>query len=111
MSDCRPVYTPFLKENVYTEESNETVFPYREAIGAWIYLTAGIKPDQAYAVSGFLSRKLENPCKEDWIKVNHVFRYIASSKQKCIIYKSDYKPGVLECFSNADFGGCMQIDR
>ncbi|GBM79368.1 hypothetical protein AVEN_32977-1 [Araneus ventricosus] len=40
-----------------------------------------------------------------------VFGYIASSKQKCNIYRSSYKPGVLQCFSDADFGGCMQTDR
>lgn len=44
-------------------------------------------------------------------KVKHVFRYVASSKQKRIIYKSDYTPGVLECFIYADFGGCMPLDR
>lgn len=111
MSDCRPVHTPILKEKeVCTEETNETEFPYREAVGALMYLMMGTRPDLAYSIS-VLSRKLENPSKEDWMKVKRIFRYIASSMQKCIIYKSGFKPGVLECFSDADFGGCMQTGR
>ncbi|XP_035229654.1 secreted RxLR effector protein 161-like [Stegodyphus dumicola] len=111
MSDCRPVHTPILKDKVvYTEEVNETDIPYREAVGALMYLMMGTRPDLAYSIS-VLSRKLENPSKEDWIKVKRVFRYIANSKQKCIIYKSGYKPGILECFSDADFVGCIQTGR
>ena len=111
MSDCRPVHTPILKgKEECTEEVNDSKFPYREAVGALMYLMMGTRPDLAYSIS-VLSRKLENPSKEDWIKVKRVFRYVANSKAKGIVYKSDYQSGVLESFSDADFGGCMQTGR
>ncbi|XP_071037895.1 uncharacterized protein [Parasteatoda tepidariorum] len=79
MSNCRPVHTPILKEeeSCTSEEESETVFPYREAVGALMYLMMGTRLDLAYAIS-VLSR---------------------------------YKIGILECFSDADFGGCTKTGR
>ncbi|GBO11554.1 hypothetical protein AVEN_246088-1 [Araneus ventricosus] len=60
-----------------------------------MFLIMRTRPDLAYAS----------------IHVKRVFRYIASSKEKCIIYRSSYKPGVLKCFSDANFGCCIQTGR
>ncbi|GBN83807.1 hypothetical protein AVEN_114897-1 [Araneus ventricosus] len=70
-----------------------------------MYFMMGTRPDFAYCVD-VLSRHLENPSTEDWITVKRVFSYIAGSYDKGIVYKYKYKPGLLECFSDADFGGC-----
>ncbi|GBO32964.1 Retrovirus-related Pol polyprotein from transposon TNT 1-94 [Araneus ventricosus] len=83
---------------------------YREAVGALMYLMIGTRPDLAYCV-GVLSRHLENPSTEDWITVKRVLRYIAGSYDKGIVYKHKYKQGLLECYSDADFGGCKASGR
>ncbi|XP_035231387.1 secreted RxLR effector protein 161-like [Stegodyphus dumicola] len=115
MEDCKPVSTPPILKEGLTEKkkedkSNREIFPYREAVGALMYLMLGTRPDLAYCV-GILSRYLENPSKDDWKKVKRVFRYIAGSLTKGVTYKNKYKPGILECYSDADFGGCQETGK
>lgn len=112
MEKSNPVSTPMIKENSSVDKTNEShdKFPYREAVGALMYLMVGTRPDLAYSI-GVLSRHLENPSMEDWQRVKRVLRYLAGSLDKGIVYKHDYKPGILECFSDADFGGCKESGR
>ncbi|XP_055920226.1 uncharacterized protein LOC129951889 [Eupeodes corollae] len=70
----------------------------------------GTRPDLAYSV-GFLSRSLENPTREDITRVKRVFRYISGTLDLGIEYRKDFKEGILECFSDADFGGCKSTGR
>ncbi|GBO18246.1 Retrovirus-related Pol polyprotein from transposon TNT 1-94 [Araneus ventricosus] len=113
MEHSKPVSTPMLKESTNIEKSDEQNskrFPYREAVGALMYLMIGTRPDLAYCV-GVLSRHLENPPTEDWMTVKRVLRYIAGSYDKGIVYKHKYKQGLLECYTDADFGGCKASGR
>lgn len=75
-----------------------------------MYLMLGTRPDLAYSV-GFLSRNLENPTEEDIVRVKRVFRYIAGTMNMGIIYRSSIDSGILKCFSDADFGGCIATGR
>ncbi|GBN51950.1 Retrovirus-related Pol polyprotein from transposon TNT 1-94 [Araneus ventricosus] len=112
MEYCKTVSTPILEESTNIEKSNEQsskTFPYREAVGTLMHFMIGTRPDVAYCV--VLSRHLENPSTEDWITVKRVFSYIAGSYDKGIVYKHKYKPGLLECFSDADFRGCKVSGR
>ncbi|KAG5871371.1 hypothetical protein JTB14_028904 [Gonioctena quinquepunctata] len=74
-SDCKPISTPMLKgrEILETEKESKKVsnFPYRQAVGALMYLMLGTRPDLAYSI-GFLSRSLENPTAEDVAKVKRM---------------------------------------
>ena len=75
-----------------------------------MYLMLGTRPDLAYSV-GYLSRSLENPKSEDIMRVKTVFRYIAGTLKKGITYFQNYDVGILQCYSDADFGGCVQSGR
>jgi len=75
-----------------------------------MFLMSGTRPDLAYSV-GYLSRVLDKPMAEDVIRVKRVFRYLAGTINKGIVYKSDSSPGSLECYSDADFGGCTTTGR
>lgn len=106
-SNCRPVSTPIetdseiLKSGKVTEGTN---FPYRQAVGALMYLMVGTRPDLAYAIG------LENPTNDHVVKLKRVFRYISGT----INFGIAYKPGLakeLECYSDADFGGCTKTGR
>ncbi|KAG5869352.1 hypothetical protein JTB14_015119 [Gonioctena quinquepunctata] len=113
-SDCKPISTPMLKgrEILETEKENKKVtnFPHRQAVGALMYLMLGTRPDLAYSIR-FLSRSLENPTAEDVAKLKRVFRYIAGTLDLGIIYRPNLKRGTLECYSDADFGGCTKTGR
>ena len=113
-SDCKSVSTPMLKppaeKNEMKEESNAPKFPYRQAVGALMYLMVGTRPDLAYSV-GFLSRFLENPSTEDIVRVKRVLRYIKGTIDKGITYQVKGEKGVLKCYSDADFGGCVHTGR
>ncbi|KMQ86038.1 integrase core domain protein [Lasius niger] len=65
----------------------------------------GTRSDLAYSI-GFLSRSLENPSTEDIIKVKRVFRYIAGTTNIGIVYCPNANNGALDCYNDADFGGC-----
>ncbi|XP_075167632.1 uncharacterized protein LOC142239738 [Haematobia irritans] len=91
------------------EKVRESKFPYRQAVGGLMYLMLGSRPDLAYSI-GFLSRTLENPSSEDVMRVKRVFRYIAGTLSYGIAYDAKNNPK-LECFSDADFGGCMKTGR
>jgi hypothetical protein len=70
----------------------------------------GTRPDLAYSV-GYWSRVFDQPSTEDIIRVERVFRYLAGTINKGIVYKPDCKPGELECYSAADFGDCTTTGR
>ena len=112
--ECKPVSTPMLKSPETSQTGKDDVkkhnFPYRQAVGALMYLMLGTRPDLAYSV-GFLSRSLENPSTDDVARVKRVFRYIAETIDLGIVYSHKTETGKLECYSDADFGGCTKTGR
>ena len=111
--NCKSVATPMLKttESDSTKSGKADVdFPYRQAVGALMFLMTGTRPDLAYSV-GYLSRVLDKPTAEDVIRVKRVFRYLSGTVNKGIVYKPDCNTGTLECYSDADFSGCMTTGR
>lgn len=112
-AECKPVSVPILKGTECKsgkENEKESNYPYRQAVGVLMYLMLGTRPDLAYCI-GFLSRSLEKPSKEDIVKVKRVFRYLAGTIDLGIMYKSNAEKGVINCFSDADFGGCNETGR
>ena len=108
---CKVVATPMIKTDEKVESGKvEVNFPYRQAVGALMFLMTATRPDLAYSV-GYLSRVLDKPSTEDIVKVKRVFRYLAGTIKKGIVYKPDCKPEELECYSDADFGGCTTTRR
>lgn len=112
MANCKMVSTPITKEQNQPGKDDEPRtehFPYRQAVGALMYLMTGTRPDIAYAVS-VASRTLENPSWNDWIRVKRIFRYLQGTSSYGIIYRSDCK-GYLKGFSDADHGGDESTGR
>lgn len=74
-SECKPVSTPMLKgaeTSTPGKDDKARKFPYRQPVGALMYLMLGTRPDLAYSV-GFISRALENPTHEDIVRVKEFF--------------------------------------
>jgi len=112
--DCKTVSTPMLpipeSSNSGKAPEKESTYPYRQAVGALMYLMLGSRPDLAYSV-GFLSRSLENPTTEDIARLKRVFRYIAGTLDLGITYRKNTEKGVFESYSDADFGECTKTGR
>jgi transposase InsO family protein len=118
MAGCRPVSTPMLRSSESgkvdrieeAEEADDVSFPYRQAVGAIMYLMLGSRPDLAYSI-GVLSRTLENPSKENVVALKRVLRYLAGSIESGIIYTRTGSEGILEGYSDSDYGGCCHTGR
>lgn len=89
------------------EQSKQHNFPYRQAIRVLMYLMLGTRLDLAYS-GGYLSRSLDNPSIEDVAKVKRAFRYVAGTLKLGILYRPNINKDILECYSDADFGGCLK---
>lgn len=111
MENCKVVGTPILKDSTagLREDISKEKFPYRQAVGALAYLMVGTRPDIAYSV-GVVSRHLENPTREDVVKVKRILRYLQGTMDWGIQYKRGCKES-LRCYSDADHGGDMESDR
>ncbi|CAB0020139.1 unnamed protein product [Nesidiocoris tenuis] len=83
MENCKPVSTPMVKEDKAADQKTKDTgvpeegpkFPYRQAVGALMYLMVSTRPDIAFSV-GVVSRSLENPTESDIVKVKRIFRYL-----------------------------------
>lgn len=60
-------------------------YPYREAIGALLYLANCSRPDIAFAVS-VLARYASEPTTRHWTGVKQLFRYLAKTKDYGLLY-------------------------
>jgi hypothetical protein len=110
--NCKSVATPMIKnlEDSFESGKVESNFPYRELVGALMFLMTGTRPDLAYSV-GYLSRVLDKSTTEDIVRAKRVLRYVAGTIDKGIVYQPRYNPGILECYSDADFAGCNSTGR
>lgn len=69
MDNCRAVSTPIIDPSQNRSVPKEdNGFPYRQAVGALMYLMVSTRPDIAFAV-GVASRALENPTADDILRV------------------------------------------
>lgn len=108
MNNSNKVATPCDRTECNDSKPIESQVPYREAIGCLMYLTAGTRPDIAYAVSK-AARSMESPTQNDWTMVKRIFKYLRGTSTYGILYKID--GSTLQVYSDADFGGCSKTRR
>ena len=118
---CKPVGTPMLRSSEAGKVGKEDGlagrkpvssedFPYRQAVGALMYLMLGTRPDLAFSI-GVLSRSLENPSSENVMMLKRVLRYIAGTMNFGIFYGRSGEKSILEAYSDSDYGGCLETGR
>lgn len=112
MYECNPVKTPGELQNKKVNNSieNEEIDNgfYREIIGALMYLVVGTRPDIANTVSR-LAQFVNKPCKQNWLGVKRILRYLAGTTKLGIFYTKKTKPMIGYC--DADWGGCLEDRR
>ena len=62
--------------------------PYREAVGALMYVSMGTRPDITFAVST-IAQFLDNPAWVHWEAVKRIFRYLKGTKTLELVYGND----------------------
>jgi hypothetical protein len=106
MADCKPFMTPVApgsKLPKLTSTSDLENFPYREAVGALLWLARIARPDIVYAVSD-LSKHCNAYNKEHVTAVKRVMRYLKGTPNLGVMYRKS--PSLtLELFIDANFGG------
>ncbi|UYV79715.1 hypothetical protein LAZ67_18000390 [Cordylochernes scorpioides] len=110
LQDAKGVSTPMetnLDLSVRKNGNSNERFPYRELIGGLSYLSQRTRPDIAYAV-GILSRYCDNYTRKHWEAGKRVLRYLKSTKDFGITYRSTGKP--LIAFSDASWASDI-VDR
>jgi len=78
--------------------------PYLSAVGSLMYLAVGTCPDIAFAV-GALSRFNANPGEVHWKQVQHIFKYLAGTKDLMLCYGPGQDSTSLQIYSDADYAG------
>ena len=79
--------------------------PYRQLVGALMYLAVATRPDISYAV-GVLARFSANPGMAHWKAAKHLCRYLQATKDMKLTYAPDpNSPELFTTFSDADHGG------
>ncbi|KAE8912640.1 hypothetical protein PF003_g3708 [Phytophthora fragariae] len=106
MSGCRPRKTPMDKGTILYKRSEEDEaagdVPYRQAVGALMYLARVTRPDISFAVNQ-VAAHASNPSKAHWIAVKNILRYIEGSKQLGIIYRRDPDAPRVSVYTDTDW--------
>lgn len=112
MDECNPVSTPLdagsrLVKDEQNVEPEKEKRPYRELVGALMYLATSTRPDIAHSMS-VLSQFNDCHNATHWKAAKRVLRYLKGTSNYSIIYrKADNR---LTCYVDADWAGCA-IDR
>lgn len=91
MEDCKTASTPLIPNETFQNTSTvmETTasIPYRELIGALIYISNATRPDIAFAANT-LSQFNGNPSNYHWRAAKHVLRYLKGTVDYAIKYSA-----------------------
>ena len=101
MSNAKSQPTPMLSTKFDLNSSSLSPnVPYRQAVGALMYLANGTRPDITFAVH-YLSRFQSNPKQEHWVMVKHVFRYLRGTVNLGLKYCG--KIDGISAYADSDF--------
>jgi hypothetical protein len=78
-------------------------FPYREAVGALLYLAISTRPDISYAV-GQAAKHCQNPDLSHWEAVEQIFAYLIATHDYGLWLGGD-EENVIMGYCDADFAG------
>lgn len=122
MKHCNQVATPLepglkLPKDARNPTAGETkemeATPYREGLGALMYLVVATRPDLSHIVQ-FLSRFMANPGYDHWKALKRVFRYLKGTLEYSITYYNVTHPGsTLQpvLYSDSSYANCMGTVR
>ena len=112
MLDCRKSPTPLvprqqlrsLKEHPELEKASSAEHArFMSAVGSIQYIAGVTRPDLAFAAHA-LARHMAASAKEHWLAIQHVLRYLQSTKNLGLVFNgSNNNTCLLEAYTDADF--------
>lgn len=106
MSDCKPCDTPLAPKSTSSDFDKGEKFhgPYRELVGALLYLSMTTRPDILYSVN-CLSQLQEQPTVAAWTGLKRILRYLKGTAEfKLVFQKYNIDDPNISCFVDADWG-------
>lgn len=111
MKNSKPTNIPcYIEKNYNTTRSTSQNFPYRELVGALLYLSTRFRPDISQAVND-ASKKTDNPSKEDIIAVKKIMKYLNGTRNKGILFRKRGNISKLDAYCDADYADCTSTRR
>ncbi|KAG3099265.1 hypothetical protein PI125_g15066 [Phytophthora idaei] len=105
ISECRPRKTPLDQGTILysrSQDEDEVIYvPYRQAVGALLYLARVTRPDIAFTVNQ-VTAHASNPSKIHWDSVKNILRYIEGARHFGLIYKRDESAVPVKLYTDAD---------
>ena len=113
MTDWKPVSTPMdvntkLTRTEEEPSDEEKRLPYRELVGALMYLAVATRPDIAFAVSA-LSQFNTNYSQIHWSVAKRVLRYLKGTTNLGLVFESNND--ALKDYVDADWASCLNDRR
>jgi len=111
LQQAKPVKHPLDHMYEPSEEppSKERYQLFNQIIGELQHLSNHTRPDITYAVN-HLARFLQNPSTEHIAGAKHIWKYIAGTMEKGLVYKRS-KQLELQAYSDSDFAGDVSTSR
>lgn len=94
---------PIANHKLVKSDSKDCTFPYKQAIGALLYVSNYTRPDIAFAVN-YLARFQADPKPFHWTLIKRIFRYLKGTKSMGIMYECQ-KSENFDVFVDADHAG------
>ena len=110
MHNSKPVSTP-VDRDIYSEDTTSSAehMPYRELIGAILFLSSGCRPDISFTIS-FLSRYMHSPTMKLWNSAKRLLRYLNHTRNYGIRYDGD-QDGKYQFFCDSDYAACPRTRK
>ena len=113
MTDSKPVSTPMdvntkLTRTEEEPSDEEKRLPYRELVGALMYLAVATRPDIAFSVSA-LSQFNTNYRQIHWSAAKRVLRYLKGTMNLGLVFESNND--LLKGYVDADWASCLNDRR
>ncbi|POM68330.1 Integrase catalytic core protein [Phytophthora palmivora] len=110
---CKDIYTPADSSAKLMKSSEDEYFvakyPYRELVGALMYLATSTRPDIAYAV-GEVAKFCERYNKSHWVAAKRILKYLKTTQDVGLVFNGGIK-GELVGYADANWAGDLDTRR
>jgi len=110
---CKDVHTPANESEKLTKLGDDDVFvpkwPYRELVGALMYVATCTRPDIAHAV-GEVAKHCERHGQQHWIAAKRILKYLKTTADYSIVFDGKSK-GELLGFVDASWASDLDTRR
>ncbi|KJX96367.1 retrovirus-related Pol polyprotein from transposon TNT 1-94 [Zymoseptoria brevis] len=112
LSNAKSVKYPLdtLLEPLQDEGTKEDYDLFNKIIGELQHLSNHTRPDISFAVN-HCARFLQNPGPLHVQAAKHIWRYVAGTIDKCLVYRKTKEQIQIEAFSDSDFAGDPSTSR